>query len=59
MDAKSLEEIKEMKGKTDWERVKNMTEEEIERNAREDPDTLLLEDCDMSKLQVVLPKRTQ
>jgi len=56
MNAKSLEEIKRMKGKTDWKRVKNMTEEEIEQNARDDPDTLLLEDCDLSSLRVEMPK---
>ena len=56
MNAKSLEEIKKMKGKTDWERVKNMTDDEIEQNARDDPDTLLLEDCDLSTLRVEMPK---
>jgi len=28
-----------MKGKTDWERLKKMTEEEIEQNALDDPDS--------------------
>ncbi len=35
----SWEEWKQMKGKTDWERVHNMTEEEIEQNALNDPDS--------------------
>ena len=32
------EELQQMKNLTDWERVKNMTEEEIEQNALDDPD---------------------
>ena len=42
---------------TDWHRLNAMTEEEIERNAREDPDSLRLEDCDLTQLRVVMPKR--
>ena len=45
------------KDKTDWHRLNTMTEEEIERNAREDPDSLRLEDCDLTQLRVVMPKR--
>lgn len=41
--------------RTDWARIDAMTEEEIEENARSDPDSLLLEDCDMSTLEVMLP----
>ncbi|PNW65301.1 UNVERIFIED_CONTAM: hypothetical protein BEN50_03905 [Euhalothece sp. KZN 001] len=36
----SWEEWGKMKGNTDWERLRNMTEEEIERNALDDPDAL-------------------
>ena len=32
------EELQNMEDLTDWERVKNMTEEEIEQNALDDPD---------------------
>ena len=32
------EELQEMEDLTDWERVKNMTEEEVEQNALDDPD---------------------
>ncbi len=42
---------------TDWHRLNAMTEEEIERNASEDPDSLRLEDCDLTQLRVVMPKR--
>ena len=34
----SLEEWGKMKGQTDWEKVKAMTEEEISENAWSDPD---------------------
>lgn len=48
------------KSQTDWERVKNLTDEDIEKAIDEDPDGLRLEDCDMSTLRVVEPpKRTQ
>jgi len=44
------------KDRTDLERLDRMTEAEIEKAARSDPDSLLLEDCDLSTLQVVMPK---
>ena len=34
----SWEELEGMEGETDWEHLRNMTEEEIEQNARNDPD---------------------
>ena len=55
----SAERTGESRDRTDWARVDAMTEEEIEANARSDPDSLLLEDCDMSTLQVVLPRAKQ
>jgi hypothetical protein len=36
-----------VKGLTDWERVKAMTEEEIDHNARSDPDALPIEEDTM------------
>ncbi len=42
---------------TDWDRLHAMPEEEIERNAREDPNTLCLEDCDLTQLRVVPPTK--
>ena len=48
------------KTRTDWERVRNLTDEEIEKAIDADPDAIRLEDCDMSTLRVVEPpKRTQ
>jgi hypothetical protein len=32
------EKLQQMEDLTDWERVKNMTEEEVEQNALDDPD---------------------
>jgi len=36
-----------------------MSEDQIEAAAQSDPDSLLLEDCDMATLQVVMPKAKQ
>lgn len=44
------------KDRTDLKRLDQMSEEEIEEGARNDPDTLLLEDCDLSTLKVVMPE---
>lgn len=56
---KSPEEIKrdlsEGKDRTDWERLRQMTEEEIERAAREDPDTVLLDEEWFRMAQLVVP----
>ncbi len=43
-------------GKTDYERLKNMTEEEIEANAKNDPDNPLQSDEDLKKFKRVNPK---
>ncbi len=43
-------------GKTDYDRLKNMTEEEIERNANSDPDAPLLSDEDLKKFKHVSTK---
>jgi uncharacterized protein (DUF4415 family) len=45
--------------RTDLEKLDQMTEEEIEEAARSDPDTLLLEDCDLSTLKIVMPQAKQ
>ncbi len=43
-------------GKTDYERLKNMTEEEIEENAKNDSDNPLQSDEDLKKFKRVNPK---
>ena len=46
--------------KTDWNRVNNMTEEEIERNALADPDAQPMEDDSFwANAKVVIPPRKQ
>ena len=40
-----------VKGKTDYDRLKNMTEDEIEENAKSDPDAPLLSDEELSKFK--------
>jgi uncharacterized protein (DUF4415 family) len=41
--------------RTDWARVDAMTDEEIERNAREDPDSVLVGSVDWSQANLVIP----
>jgi uncharacterized protein (DUF4415 family) len=42
------------KGKTDWKRLGNMTEEEIERNAESDPDNPPWTEEELANAQLVL-----
>ena len=44
-------------GKTDYERLKNMTEEEIEKNADDDPDAPLQSEEDLKRFKKVNPKK--
>ena len=44
---------------TNLKRLDTLTEEEIEEAARSDENSLLLEECDMSSLQIVMPKAKQ
>lgn len=46
-------------GKTDYERLKNMTEQEIEENAKNDPDNPLQTDEDLKKFKRVNPKNKE
>ncbi len=43
----SKEEVEKMEDKTDYERVENMTEEEIRKNAKSDPDVPLQSEEDL------------
>jgi uncharacterized protein (DUF4415 family) len=52
----NVKSIGKAQDKTDLNRLDAMSEEEIESAAQSDPDSLLLEDCDMASLQVVMPK---
>lgn len=44
-------------GKTDYDRLEKMTEEEIENNAESDPDAPLLSDEDLKKFKRVNPHK--
>jgi len=46
---------KNKKTRTDWERVDQITEEELDLAIKNDPDTLTLDDVNMSTLRVVKP----
>lgn len=45
----SADEIRKMKGRTDWKRVDAITEEELEEMVKNDPDDVYLEDEDFGK----------
>ncbi len=50
-------DIEKMKDLTDYERVRNMTEEEIEKNAESDPDAPLQSEEDLKRFKrVKLPR---
>jgi len=44
-------------GRTDYDRLEKMTEEEIEDNARSDPDAPLLSDKDLKRFKRVNPHK--
>lgn len=46
-------EVKNLEDKTDYERLNNMTEEEIERNSNSDPDALTPTEEQMKKFKKV------
>ena len=53
----SLEQMKKIKGKTDWDRVDKMTDEEIEQNALDDPDNQPIPDEMWDDAKVIFPKK--
>jgi uncharacterized protein (DUF4415 family) len=59
----SLDEIREKIAKgedrTDWARVDAMTDQDIERATRDDPDWAGFDDIDWSKAEVVFPTAKQ
>jgi uncharacterized protein (DUF4415 family) len=48
-----------MKGKTDWDRLRNMTDEEIDASIANDADWKEFRDIDWSKAELVIPARKQ
>ncbi len=53
----SLEEWEKVKGQTDWDRVDAMTDEEIEQNALDDPDSLPITDEMWNEAKVIFPQQ--
>jgi uncharacterized protein (DUF4415 family) len=51
----TLSQLRRMKGRTDWNRLRNMTDEEIERSIADDPDWAEFQDIDWSKAELVMP----
>ena len=52
----SLKQARKMKGETDWERVRALTDEDIERAVAEDPDQSFWTDEDWANARVVWPQ---
>jgi len=53
------EEAKNIKGKTDWEEVDELTDEEIEKAAKSDPDSALPTDEELKKFKRVNKKDSE
>ncbi len=51
--------LERVKDRTDWVRLRSMTEEEIEANARADPEWQGLLDIDWSDAELVMPRRKE
>lgn len=51
----TLEELQKLKSRTDYERLKNMTDEEIEQAAKDDPDSALPSEEELKKFKKVNP----
>ena len=49
----SAEEAKKLKGKTNWDEVDKITDQEIEEAAKNDPDTILPTDEDLKQFKPV------
>ncbi|MYB56532.1 MAG: hypothetical protein F4X51_09095 [Gemmatimonadetes bacterium] len=45
------------KSRTDFDYLDRVTDEEIDKAIKDDPDTLTLDDCYMIQLRVVYPKK--
>lgn len=56
MNAKSTGKAQD---RTDLQRLDALSEKEIEAAAQSDPDSLLVEECDMASLQVLKTKRSK
>jgi uncharacterized protein (DUF4415 family) len=53
----TLSQLRRVKGRTDWKRLREMTDEEIEKSIANDPDWAEFKDIDWSKAEVVIPTK--
>ena len=53
----TAEEAKKIKGKTDWEKLENMTDEELHQAAIDDPDVAPLSEEELKKFKRVVPRK--
>lgn len=51
----TLSQLRRMKGRTDWKRLREMTDEEIEKSIANDPDWAEFRDIDWSKAEIIIP----
>jgi hypothetical protein len=55
----SAEEAKKIKGRTNWEKVDKLTDEEIEEAARSDPDSALPSEEELRDFRPALPSEEE
>jgi len=53
----TLSQLRRMKGRTDWERLRKMTDKEIDKSIADDPDWAEFKDIDWSKAELVIPAK--
>lgn len=53
----TIAQLRRLKGRTDWNRLRDMTDDEIEKSIADDPDWADLKNIDWSKAELVLPAR--
>jgi uncharacterized protein (DUF4415 family) len=51
----SSEELDQIESQTDWDRIRDLSDEEIEQAVEDDPDTALLDEEWFEKAQFVVP----
>ncbi|MEA2981684.1 MAG: hypothetical protein QOF09_3507 [Alphaproteobacteria bacterium] len=55
MPTYTLAQLRRMKGRTDFDRLRRMTDEEIDKSIANDPDWADFKDIDWSKAELVVP----
>jgi len=55
----SAEDAKKLKGKTDWNEVDSLSDEEIEKAAKDDPDSALPIDEELKEFKHKNPKKKE